>query len=100
VLSDGTGAAFEATVVSAAASADLPDVTEIGFTPALAGQLDVSTAMLFGNIVTGSQGQAVAGELLGKGDGSVAGQRFPFAKPPITYYTCRRPARPMAGRRR
>jgi predicted phage baseplate assembly protein len=85
VLGDATGAAYEATVVSAIASPDLPAVTEVQFSPALGGQLDVRSAVLQGNVVHSSQGQTVSGELLGKGDATIAGQRFQLGKPPITY---------------
>jgi len=81
VLGDGTGAAYEATVVSATGSAGPPAVTEVQFAPALAGQLDVRSAAMQGNIVRASHGQAVSGETLGKGDSSVAGQRFTLGKP-------------------
>lgn len=85
VLGDATGVAYQATVLSSGPATDLPGAVAIILSPGLAGPLDPASAVLLGNVVLASQGEAVSGELLGSGDATVPGQRFPLAKPPITY---------------
>jgi hypothetical protein len=85
VLADASGVVQEASVVSSAASSTLPGGLEIQFTPGLSTPLDGATAVLYGNVVTASQGETVTGELLGSGDATIPGQIFPISKVPVTY---------------
>ena len=85
VLADATGVAYEATVVSSAAAHEIPETVAISVSPAPAGPLLASSAQLLGNVVRASQGETLAGELLGSGDATIAGQRLTVGKPPITY---------------
>jgi hypothetical protein len=85
VLADATGVAYEATVVSSAAAHEIPETVAISVSPAPAGPLLASSAQLLGNVVRASQGETLAGELLGSGDATIAGQRLALGKPPITY---------------
>jgi hypothetical protein len=76
--------AYGATVVSAVPAPDLPGHLQIVVTPGPTAPLDAASAALLGNIVEGSEGATISDELLGTGDGSIGGQRFKLAKPPIT----------------
>lgn len=45
----------------------------------------VAPVQLFGNVVTASRGETVAGEILGSGNASVANQSFKLLNKPLTY---------------
>ena len=47
--------------------------------------LDAATSVLLGNVAPASHGETVANEVMGDGDGSLAFQRFPLKKKPVTY---------------
>ena len=84
VLTDAGGLTTETNVVSAVAAPDLPGHLAITVSPPPAAPLDAATAVLYGNVTRASQGKAVTGELLGRGDATVPFQRFALAKPPLT----------------
>jgi predicted phage baseplate assembly protein len=84
-LTDATGVAYEATVLSAAQAPDIPGAVAISVSPAPATPLKAASALLLGNVVRASQGETVTSELLGSGDATIAGQRLALGKPPITY---------------
>jgi hypothetical protein len=82
-LVDAAGA-YDAIVVSAVPAPDLPGHLAIVVSPGPGSPLEAMTAALLGNVVKGSQGEAVADEFLGTGDAAVANQRFKLGKPPVT----------------
>jgi hypothetical protein len=84
VLCDAGGTTAEAQVVSAVPAPDLPGHTAITVSPPPASALDAATAVLLGNVVRASHGEAVRDELLGTGDASTPNQRLRFAKAPLT----------------
>ncbi|HEY2160877.1 MAG TPA: baseplate J/gp47 family protein [Solirubrobacteraceae bacterium] len=84
VFGDATGTTVQTTVVAANQATILPDHLKLTLLPGLATPLDAASATMRANLVPASQGETVTGELLGSGDASIPGQRFPLAKPPVT----------------
>lgn len=84
VLTDANGTTVQTTVVAASQASILSDHVKLTLLPPLTTALDAASATMLGNLVHASHGETVTGELLGSGDASVPGQRFPLAKPPVT----------------
>jgi hypothetical protein len=77
----GAGVAASANVNSdQSLTVNLPTATPAPLSPALQPPLQV-----YYNLLPVSQGKTVANEIVGSGDGTVAGQSFTLAKSPVTY---------------
>jgi predicted phage baseplate assembly protein len=85
VIVDASGAGIERTVAAVSQATILSDHVKLTLLPALATPIDAAGAIMLGNLVQASHGETVTGELLGSGDASIPGQRFPLAKPPVTH---------------
>jgi hypothetical protein len=78
--SNGIGAAATGTGGGGSLSVNWPSSTPIPLSPALQPPLDV-----FFNLLFVTCGKTVAGEILGSGDATQAGQSFMLSKSPVTY---------------
>jgi hypothetical protein len=85
VLTDSSGTFYATTVRAATQASILFDYLKLTLQPAITRPLDAASASMLGNLVDASHGETVTGELLGSGDASIPGQRFPLAKPPVTH---------------
>jgi predicted phage baseplate assembly protein len=79
LVQDAAGAGMAATGTSAGGAA-----LALGALPSPVPPLQSPLSVMF-NLLPVSRGQTVAGEILGNGDATVAGQSFPLAKFPVTY---------------
>ena len=66
------------------------DVTKISFTPPLHHSYKRDTVTINANVARATHGESVI-EVLGKGDGTQANQRFALKKPPPTYVSAHTP---------
>jgi uncharacterized phage protein gp47/JayE len=90
IILDDASAAPQSVAVQDAVQVDtngdgLADHWQISFTPDLARTLTTETAMLLGNICHTTNGQTIAGEVLGDGDASSSFQAFRLQKSPVTF---------------
>ncbi len=87
LLQDATGAGVPVTVTAASAAGDEAELTVVGAgTPPAAPAAPLAAPLqLMLDVVPVSRGVTVTDEVLGSGNGALAGQSFTLAKGPLTY---------------